>query len=94
MYTASIRVQYKPSQPQRSFTHICHHMYTQKQITTNSDVDIISITLFGSGVGFHVLVERGSMDKGFFALSALELLHTSVGRNVGRQVRVYRECFS
>lgn len=34
------------------------------------------------------------MDKGFFALSALELLHTSVGRNVGRQVRVYRECFS
>lgn len=34
------------------------------------------------------------MDKGFLALSALELFHSGVSRNVGRQVRVYRECFS
>jgi len=41
-----------------------------------------------------MLVERGSVDKGFFALCALELLHAGVGRNVSCQVGVYRECFS
>ena len=37
-------------------------------------------------MGLHVLVEGGSVDKGFLALSTLELLHTSVGRNVSGQV--------
>lgn len=51
-------------------------------------------TLFWGGVCFHVFVEGRSVDKGFLALSALELLNTRVGRNVSRQVRVYRKCFS
>lgn len=38
-------------------------------------------------------MEGRSVDEGFLALSALELLNTRVGRNVSRQVRVYGECF-
>lgn len=43
-------------------------------------------TLFGGGVSFHMLVEGGSVDEGFLALSALELLDSRVCRYVSGQV--------
>lgn len=55
---------------------------------------INKFTLFGGRVGFHVLVEGGRVDEGFLALGALELFHSSMGRNVGSQVGVYGESFS
>ena len=96
VYSHNIRVQYTTRWQEVTSYSLSPHWYTnqhkQEKIGKKLNYDkneICLLTLFGSGVSFHMLVEGGSVDEGFLALSALELLYSRVCRNVSGQVGVH-----